>query len=105
MDILLDAYFIFKKIVVEIGFILFASFVVFCFYNYIRVIFIEKEINRIRKEQETEIDELTKNSIGTAMITEVYNRFVAAIIRKNKPKIEKLELKRKFILEKIPFFK
>ena len=68
----------------------------------ILVNFYEKEINKLYDDLENKILEL-KSQPG--MLQDHFEGSVKRLKKDCKPKIEKLERKRRFILEKLPFIK
>ncbi len=79
------------------GFIIFAIFIG----SITRVILIERKINKLYKEKEFRINQ-EKNRGG---LTSVFERKINKIEQEFQFQIEKLERKRRFILEKLPFIK
>jgi len=61
----------------------------------------EKQINKLYKEKEEKIEKERKSGILTICIEGA----VKNIKEEHEPKIEELERKRKFLLDKIPFLK
>jgi len=86
------------KISIIIGGIIVGVYIV----SLIRVMFYEREINKLEEQKQNEIDKI-RNRPGVGM------PFVEGTIKRineeYSPKIEKLERKRRFILEKLPFIK
>lgn len=86
------------KISIIIGGIIVGVYIV----SLILVMFYEREINKLEEQKQNEINKI-RNRSGVDMF------FVEGTIKKineeYSPKIEKLERKRRFILEKLPFIK
>ncbi|MFC1629778.1 hypothetical protein ACFL11_00940 [Patescibacteria group bacterium] len=68
----------------------------------LRVWCYEREINELYNKQNDEIDIMEKR---TGMSTDFLNRSIKNIKGKHKHKIEELERKSRFILDKLPFIK
>lgn len=68
----------------------------------LRVIIYERKINKLNRNKQKEIEDV-KNRPGIGM--NFLNGTIKRIEEKHLPKIEELERKRRFILEKLPFIK
>jgi hypothetical protein len=77
-------------------------FLIFFIITYIRFFYFEIKLNKILDKQEKEINE-TRNMVGITL--EQADQQEKAIIRKSEIEIQKLTRKRKFALDKLPFFK
>jgi len=88
---------IFTTISIYVGFFI----IIFYIGCLIRVMFYEKKINKLYNDLENKILELKSQPMLMAHFKGNIEKFK----KEYKPKIEKLERKRRFILEKLPFIK
>lgn len=67
----------------------------------IRVMNYENKINKLHKNKRGEIEQIKSRPVSMSII----NGRIGQVEEKYKPEIEKLERKRRFILEKLPLIK
>jgi len=81
--------------------IIVAIFTVLYWINFARVFFLEREINRLYKERDDKVKEIREAPTSTHII-EVKTHMT---LRNYNERIEPLERKRRFIMEKLPFLR
>ena len=85
---------------------IFSGISIILFFVVLKIIFVdlskyEEQINKLSKEKREEIEEESKSTKTTAHIEGA----IKNIKEEYNPKIEELERKRRFLLDKIPFLK
>lgn len=87
-----------KQIIFWFGIIIAAVYII----NIIRVMMYERKINKLNKDKQKEIENIKKRS---GIDIHFLQGTIKQIEEKYFPKIEELERKRRFILDKLPFIK
>ena len=102
-------YFIVKEFLREtssdVASFLFIFGVFYLTVNYLRVLCVQTKIEKIERQKEKEIDNIESEARGKDITTVFMNRQIEAVKENYQPQLYKLNRKRKFILERLPFFK
>ncbi len=73
--------------------------------NLVRAMDYERRIEIIEAKKQKEIDNFNESIKNSGMMQEYADRMLVSIKNKYQPNLDRLDRKRKFILERLPFFK
>ncbi len=95
----------FRETSLDVASFIFLFGVFYIMFSLLRVMLYEIKIERIETQKQKEIDTIKSGTKGKDVTTVFMERQIKAAVEKYQYGLEHLNRKRKFILERLPFFK